>query len=176
MITLSGILHALLRWGAEQRHGPVARQRRPPIAYDEPTIRFTLKLRPTASTHHLDWPVDGRISSGFGERLHPIKHRVLPHAGVDIAAREGSPVWATRAGTVVFAGNKGENGNLIVIDHGGGDQSFYAHLSAILVHVDQQVDAGDHIGAVGHTGLATGSHLHYAVKHNGQAINPGLVG
>lgn len=111
-------------------------------------------------------------SSGFGARLDPITGAESSHAGVDVAAPEGASVRAAFAGTVVRAEAAGGYGNLVVIDHGDGTETRYAHLSKIRAQVGQRVHAGEDLGAVGHTGRATGAHLHIELRQGGVAIDP----
>ncbi len=117
-------------------------------------------------------PVPGGIVSPFGMRFHPILHSSRLHAGDDMQASAGTPIHACRAGTVVIAGPQGGYGNAVVIDHGGGMATLYAHQSRIGVSVGQQVAAGAVIGYVGSTGLATGPHLHFEVRINGNPVDP----
>jgi len=117
-------------------------------------------------------PVPGAIVSGFGPRYHPILHYTRMHTGVDFHAGTGTPIHACRAGTVVIAGPQGGYGNCVVIDHGGGMATLYAHQSRIAVHEGQQVAAGEVIGYVGQTGLATGPHLHFEVRISGNPVDP----
>lgn len=114
----------------------------------------------------------GVLTSAFGIRPHPILGGTRGHGGVDLAAPAGSPVFATGPGRVVGAGWSGGYGLLVTIDHGGGKQSRYGHLSAATVAVGQTVPAGAVVGLVGSTGLATGPHLHYEIRVNGAAIDP----
>jgi murein DD-endopeptidase MepM/ murein hydrolase activator NlpD len=119
-------------------------------------------------------PAAGRVSSPFGMRTHPITKQQSMHPGVDIAAPSGTPVVATKSGTVLSA-NYGENGgygNLIQIDHGNGEVSKYAHLSAISTAPGSKVEAGQEIGKVGSTGRSTGPHLHFEIKKSGQPADP----
>jgi murein DD-endopeptidase MepM/ murein hydrolase activator NlpD len=118
------------------------------------------------------WPVAGFIKSDFGMRMHPILHVVRFHAGIDIVAPNGTLVKAADGGEVIQAGYDGGYGNSIVIYHGGGFATWYAHLSSIRVTVGQIVARGQVIGLVGATGLATGPHLHFEVRINGAAQNP----
>lgn len=118
------------------------------------------------------WPVTGRISSIFGLRRFFNEQERRPHNGLDIAASEGTPIKATANGTVLDAGNFFFSGNMIYIDHGQGIISLYAHLSKILVKPGDVVKQGDIIGKVGHTGRATGPHLHFAVYANQALIDP----
>lgn len=118
------------------------------------------------------WPASGRVSSEYGSRRHPITGNVQLHAGIDIAAPTGTPVHATAAGKVTFAGQRGGYGLTVIIDHGYGVQTLYAHNSRLYVSAGDVVERGDHIAAVGSTGMSTGPHVHYEVHVNGQAINP----
>lgn len=117
-------------------------------------------------------PVPGPIVSGFGQRTNPIGGGTGFHAGIDIAAPSGTPIRACRAGRVVIAGWQGGYGNTVVIDHGGGMATLYAHQSRIGVSVGEQVLAGEVIGYVGSTGNSTGPHLHFEVRISGNPVNP----
>jgi murein DD-endopeptidase MepM/ murein hydrolase activator NlpD len=112
------------------------------------------------------WPVNGPVVSGFGWRWGRM------HEGIDIAAGMGTPIWAAAAGTVIHAGWLGGYGNLVVLDHGNGLATAYAHASAILVGVGQQVSQGETVSLVGSTGNSTGPHLHFEVRVNGSAVDP----
>jgi murein DD-endopeptidase MepM/ murein hydrolase activator NlpD len=116
--------------------------------------------------NELPWPVKGWISSGFGLR------DGHPHEGLDIAAEEGEPVRAVRAGRVAFAGDRGTYGLAVIIDHGAGLTTLYAHLSALAVREGQWVKEGQVIGRVGSTGRSTGPHLHLEVRLNGIPYDP----
>src|SRR5690606_20492992 len=116
-----------------------------------------------------------RVNSPFGgRRLHPILNRWLPHTGVDLAARQGDPVYATGDGIVVSAGPSGGYGLLVELRHPDGYGSRYAHLSRIASGVapNRLVRKGEVVGYVGMTGLATGAHLHYEIRRRGQPIDP----
>jgi murein DD-endopeptidase MepM/ murein hydrolase activator NlpD len=137
--------------------------------------RLAAQRRPgTASpTGELRWPVDGgRISGYVGPRVHPIFGYNSCHTGVDIAAPSGTPVLASASGTVAMIGSGGPYGTSVLIAHGDGLTTFYAHLSSVNVNNGQQVDAGDRIGGVGSTGWSTGPHLHYETRINGTAYDP----
>ena len=119
-----------------------------------------------------------RVTSGFGSRrMHPILRRVLPHAGVDYAARSGTPVRATADGVISLAGRSGGYGNLVEVQHPNGYSTRYAHLSRFGsgIRRSRWVRQGEVIGYVGMTGLATGPHLHYEVRRAGRAVDPGRV-
>lgn len=114
-------------------------------------------------------PISGVITSRFGVRS---SIRVSSHTGLDIAASTGTPIAAAASGTVTFSGRKGSFGNMIVITHGNGVQTYYAHCSALYVSAGTQVSQGQTIAAVGSTGNSTGPHLHLEVRVNGVAYNP----
>jgi murein DD-endopeptidase MepM/ murein hydrolase activator NlpD len=112
------------------------------------------------------------ITSHFSlSRYHPILKVYRPHLGTDYGAPEGTPVQTIGAGRVIFAGPKGEDGNLVKIQHSNGYTTYYMHLSRILVHNGQHVAQGDRIGLVGMTGLATGPHLDFRIEQHGQFLN-----
>jgi len=118
------------------------------------------------------WPIDGRLLSSFGGRTDPFSGEGAFHSGVDIAGVTGTPVHVTADGIVVHAGTESGYGKLVVVDHGGGLQTFYGHLSRIFVQTGQTIHRGELIGAVGSTGRATAPHLHYEVRIGGFAVNP----
>jgi len=128
-------------------------------------------------TGTLQWPlpVAGRITSQFGHRVDPITGEVSSHTGTDIACAEGTPILAAADGIVTVANGLdswgGSYGYYIQIDHGGGLETLYAHCSSICVTTGQQVQAGQVIGYVGHTGRATGSHLHLETRANGTRVD-----
>jgi murein DD-endopeptidase MepM/ murein hydrolase activator NlpD len=117
-------------------------------------------------------PTTGRFADGFGERLHPISHKMAFHEGLDLAPGWGARVVASQDGRVLFANIRAGYGRLIVLDHGSGLTSFYAHLDEILVKPRQWVKRGDLIGKVGKTGRVTGPHLHFEVRLYGKPQNP----
>lgn len=117
-------------------------------------------------------PAKGRITSRFGYRMSPFCGKREMHKGLDIAAAEGTPILATADGVVAYAGNKGLLGQTVVIDHGHGMSTRYAHCSKILLQKGEIVKRGDVIARIGNTGRSTGSHLHYEVRLNGVQVNP----
>lgn len=117
-------------------------------------------------------PVPGSVTSPFGPRTHPILGYVRMHTGVDFNAPYGQPIRAAAGGRVILAGTYGGYGTTIVIDHGGGTATLYAHQSSVAVGYGQQVAAGDTVGYVGSTGLSTGPHLHFEVRVDGVPVDP----
>lgn len=121
----------------------------------------------------LERPVDSfRYTSSFGTRIDPFRGNSSFHPGIDLAAPVGTPVHATAEARVVRAAFASGYGNLVVLDHGGGIETRYGHLSHIAVTVGQLVHRGELIGRVGSTGRSTGSHLHYEIRLSNQAIDP----
>jgi murein DD-endopeptidase MepM/ murein hydrolase activator NlpD len=125
-----------------------------------------------APTGKLFWPTNGKISSGFGYRTSKTTGRTRFHQGIDIYAPLGAPVIAADSGQVLKAEYHGGYGLAILVYHGGGVATYYAHLSGINVNVGQYVQAGQIIGQVGNTGYTTGYHLHFEVRIKGDAKNP----
>jgi murein DD-endopeptidase MepM/ murein hydrolase activator NlpD len=120
----------------------------------------------------LTLPVEGRVSSNFGLRRHPILGQTRMHNGVDLAASEGTPIKAALDGTVTFSGQRSGFGNFIELDHGQGLVTRYGHNQANLVQVGEEVKAGQAIGRVGSTGLATGPHLHFEARRHNRPLDP----
>jgi murein DD-endopeptidase MepM/ murein hydrolase activator NlpD len=114
----------------------------------------------------LVWPVHGTLTSGFGPRWGRM------HEGIDIAGGSGTPIAAAATGTVISAGWSGGYGQLVVLDHGNGLSTAYAHLSSIAVSAGQTVPQGSVVGGMGTTGSSTGVHLHFEVRVNGSAVDP----
>jgi len=117
-------------------------------------------------------PVHGHLTSGFGERFHPILGYERFHAGVDLGAAAGTPIVAAADGKVVSAGWAGGYGRLVAVLHAGGIETKYGHMSRIAAYPGEQVRRGDVIGYVGSSGLSTGPHLHFEVTKNGRPVNP----
>jgi murein DD-endopeptidase MepM/ murein hydrolase activator NlpD len=117
-------------------------------------------------------PVPGRITSAFGPRLHPILGYTRMHTGVDMTAPYGQEIKAGAAGKVLLANAYGGYGLTVIIDHGGGMTTLYAHQSKVLVGAGSQVAAGEVIGHIGSSGLATGPHLHFEVRIGGSPVDP----
>jgi len=113
-----------------------------------------------------------RLTSRFGPRIHPVRHTLDFHTGLDFAAPYGAPVKAATSGVVLSAGPGGGYGNLVKIRHADGVETWYAHLSSYSVQAGQQVTTGEEIGRVGSTGNSTGPHLHFEVRVNGEPRDP----
>lgn len=124
----------------------------------------------TASTGSFQWPISGRISSYFGGRY--IFGSYSYHSGLDITASYGAAICAADGGTVTYTGYKGSYGNLVIITHDNGTQTYYAHNSSIVVSTGQKVYKGQQIAKAGSTGRSTGVHCHFEVRVNGTAVNP----
>ena len=118
------------------------------------------------------WPIDGRLIGAFGQRTDPFSGEGAFHKGVDLGATTGTPVHVTADGVVVFAQTESGYGKLVVVDHGGGVQTYYAHLSRFFVYSGQVLHRGETLGAVGSTGKVTAPHLHYEVRIAGAPVNP----
>ena len=119
------------------------------------------------------WPVTGSVTAYFGWRPNPFGGSLEYHEGIDIADSYGTPVRSAGKGEVVFTGfDAGGYGKMIVIFHRNGIESVYAHLSSINVSIGDKVEKGEIIGAVGSSGESTGSHLHFEIRENGDAVNP----
>jgi murein DD-endopeptidase MepM/ murein hydrolase activator NlpD len=149
---------AILRF---QRHSGL-----PEIGIAGPLTVEMLRLSPPSSPVRLRLPVTGSIGDPFGPRGDRF------HAGVDLVAAAGTPVVAARGGSVTWAGPRGSFGNTIVVAHGQGVRTLYAHLAAVSVSVGDRVRSGQPIGLVGSSGRSTGPHLHFEVQVRGAAIDP----
>ena len=118
------------------------------------------------------WPVAGTVTSEFGPRRSPFSGRRQFHDGIDIAAPQGTPVYAAADGSIVFAAYQRGIGNVIILDHENGLRTLYGHLSGYAVSAGGTVVKGQLIGYIGSTGMSTGPHLHYAIYINNVAVNP----
>jgi murein DD-endopeptidase MepM/ murein hydrolase activator NlpD len=126
----------------------------------------------TPSALGFQWPVEAPVTSEYGYRNHPVFGKRKFHNGIDLGAARGTPVAASNDGVVIFAGARSGYGNTVIVDHGGGITTLYAHLSELGSTDGQTVARGDIVGFVGKTGTATGYHLHFEVRVNGGSANP----
>lgn len=117
-------------------------------------------------------PVDAPITSGFGMRFHPILHITRMHTGIDFGAPIGTPIHAAADGDVIATTFMNGYGHVVIIDHGSGISTVYAHTSRVFVTAGEHVRRGQEIAAVGNSGLSTGPHLHFEVRINGRPVNP----
>jgi len=118
------------------------------------------------------WPVEGTIRSAFGVRTDPLSGEGAFHTGIDVAAARGTPVRVTADGVITTEGWSGGYGKLLIVDHGNGLETYYAHLSQFLVIPGQEVTRGQVIALSGGTGRSTGPHVHYEVRLHGTPVNP----
>ena len=146
---------------------------------EEDGFRNTYSSTGTLSTSDISsgsfaWPTSSRsISSAFSpSRVNPVSGKILPHTGVDVAGASGDPVIAAAAGRVTFSGVNSGYGNCVMIDHGNGVSTLYAHMSALNVSEGDSVYQGDMIGRVGSTGNSTGPHLHFEIILGGTPVDP----
>lgn len=122
---------------------------------------------------NLYWPTTDRlITSPFGYRVHPIWRIRMFHSGVDISGSYGNPIYAVNDGRVIYSGWQSGYGKVVIIDHGNGMSTLYAHCSQLLVNEGDQVKRGQLIGRIGSTGWSTGPHLHFEVRKNGTPVDP----
>ena len=120
-------------------------------------------------------PIEGRLTSPFGLRKHPIFGMVRQHNGGDFGCVRGQPIWAAKAGKVIFAGLKSGYGNVVLIEHDGPVITLYAHQQELLVSAGHQIEKGEVLGRCGSTGWSTGPHLHFEVRTGGEAKDPMIV-
>ena len=120
-------------------------------------------------------PIEGRLTSPFGLRKHPIFGVVRQHNGVDFGCVRGQPIWAAKAGKVIFAGLKSGYGNVVLIEHDGPVITLYAHQQELLVSAGHRIEKGEVLGRCGSTGWSTGPHLHFEVRTGGEAKDPMIV-
>jgi len=156
---------------AQERAERIARQNHRPVEHSNPRHHEVAEVAPVFHGSFIR-PVSARITSGFGSRFHPILHRTRMHTGVDFGAAYGTSIHAAGGGTVILAHYNSGYGNCVVIDHGNGVTTLYGHCSALLVSAGDVVQQGQTIARVGATGMATGPHLHFEVRHNGVPVNP----
>jgi len=134
--------------------------------------RFEFARRWHVNTRPSIWPVDGVLMSSYGERTDPFSGEGAYHTGVDISAPVGTPAHVSADGVVVFADRSGGYGRLVIVDHGNGFETYYAHLSRFDVVPGQEIRQGELVGAVGASGRVTAPHLHYEVRIRKAPVNP----
>jgi len=161
----------------QQAAAAAAAASRPTASTPAPAAPATGSTRPSGSSATSGWtrPITSyTFYQAYGYRIHPVYGDYRLHAGADFSAPCGTPLYATAAGTVTYAGPYGGYGNIIIIDHGGGITSAYAHVYAtgIYVRTGQAVAAGTNIAGVGNAGVSTGCHLHFEIRNNGVATDP----
>ncbi|MAA77998.1 MAG: hypothetical protein CL916_01965 [Deltaproteobacteria bacterium] len=117
-------------------------------------------------------PTKGRISSPFGMRIHPVHKTQKMHKGLDIAAPKGTPIYPIKPGIVTFSGSQKGYGNIVIIDHGEGMSSRYAHCHRLIAQKGERVEYKDIIATVGKSGTATGYHLHLEIRNHNSPIDP----
>ncbi len=157
------------------------------LAWLATSVPPTTKPKPTSPNHNtgpdsnyvngLTWYMPCRyirLTSPYGWRIHPVYGDRRFHSGVDLAANEGTPIYATRSGTVTKATYNNSSGYYVTINHGDGFSSSYLHMTRYIVSAGDKVSAGQVIGYVGSTGTSTGPHLHFTIYYNGSTVNPAL--
>lgn len=148
------------------------------LAADSENLAILIQQRLAAAqgimrgTGRFIFPTNGAVTSRFGNRVHPILGYRRFHSGIDFGASYGTTIRAADSGQVIFAGWYGGYGRAVIINHGGGITTLYAHASRLLVSEGATVQQGQAIAAVGSSGLSTGPHLHFEVRRNGSPINP----
>ncbi len=157
---------------AELRSAALDRSMEPRFDYEPHPFRTNADTALGVAAVPSLWPVTGRISSSFGERLDPFNGEGAFHAGIDIATAYGTPIHAPADGVVAKAGPARGFGREMIIDHGGGVTTIYGHLSGFAVVAGQLVRQGQIIGYIGSAGRSTGPHLHYEVRINNIPVNP----
>jgi murein DD-endopeptidase MepM/ murein hydrolase activator NlpD len=143
-----------------------------PLNEPEPLVDYAGEMINIANSIPLGEPTEGWVSSGYGSRTDPFNGKRAFHYGIDISNLIGTPVHATAAGKVVFAGVNGGYGKMVKVEHADNYLSIYGHLSDIQVKPGDSVVRGDQLGTMGSTGRSSGSHLHYEVRRQEKPINP----
>lgn len=141
------------------------------VRQEEILAAFKSDSRLLAATPSI-WPAEGWVSSSFGRRISPFNGQPENHLGLDISGRTGAPVVAPAQAVISFSGMDGGNGNTLILAHGAGLSTRYAHLQQALVKEGDKVRRGDLIGYLGNSGRTSGPHLHYEVRLNGVCVNP----
>ena len=144
----------------------------PPSDDSTPPAATTTTTAPVPTDLTLIWPTTGTVTSSFGSRVHPITGKVRNHTGIDIANAKGTSIWAAQSGTVIFSGRMGGYGEAVIVDHGSGASTLYAHMLSRSVSEGQAVNQGAEVGKMGSTGFSTGFHVHFELRLDGTAANP----
>ncbi len=131
-----------------------------------------LEIRHPLPAHDRASAPPSRVTSGFGLRIDPIDGTTRRHDGLDIGLPAGTPIHAERSGVVSFAGERGGYGNVVILNHGDGLETRYAHCASLNVRAGDQVAEGEVVGTVGSTGRSTGPHLHFEVRQDGEPVDP----
>ena len=143
------------------------------VAVSMAALAVDARAQNVSASFPIVFPVmSAKLSSKFGPRVHPVRKVHRHHGGVDLAAPQGSHVRSVTDGVIVFAGTLKGYGKLVTVRHSNERYSLYGHLSEIVVNVGSQVKAGQIVGRVGKTGLATGAHLHFEWREKGKSIDP----
>ena len=149
------------------------------VIHKKPSNNFNIKGtisgegNDNSITRFLNKPIRGILTSTFGYRIHPKRKTKHFHSGIDLAAKSGTAIGCAGAGKVVFAGWKNGYGYVVMVDHGKGYETLYAHCSKLAVSVGQTVTKGQNIGFMGSSGSSTGTHLHFEIRdENGTRLNP----
>ncbi len=138
------------------------------------TEQQTLTAKPVSTTNvnSIIWPVNGRITSEYGYRVHPITGAYSMHGGIDISAVKGTPIFSAYDGKISKVGYSNSYGHYVIIEHSGNLSTLYAHCSKVISKEGDVVNKGDKVALVGNTGRSTGSHLHFEVRIGGCRVNP----
>lgn len=164
---IQGVIATLERRRAERE--AMARREAEAAGRDAPAPKSSTL---TGDFGALDWPVEGEILETFGRSRHPVYNTEVVNNGIDIKASIGTPVRSVESGEVVYADWNGGYGQMVILDHEGGDYSLYAHLGRIDVAIGQTVAKGSTIGTVGETGSLVGPKLHFEIRKEGRAVDP----
>ncbi len=136
-------------------------------------IEVPIEREYSLSDFSFRWPVfEPRITCGYGPRIHPITGKPSFHDAIDITGSTGELVLAAERGRVVYTGRKTNAGNLVILDHGNGYRTYYAHLNDFLTVRGMLITKGQPLGTIGSTGRSTGPHLHFKISLNGNSVNP----
>lgn len=139
-----------------------------PVDYDRKRYQLASRYK----SINFIWPVQGKLTSNYGYRVHPVYRRREFHSGIDIAVPMGSPVYASESGVVIYSGWSKGYGNLVIIKHRDNKSTYYGHNLELLVKEGERVNQGKIIAFSGNTGISTGPHLHFEIRVNGRTVDP----